>query len=247
MARQHYRRRERRLEADRLALERERSRIARDLHDDLGANLTGLAMQAEISSYRLDGAAAEELLGFARASRSIAQRLHEVIWAVDPECDTLRSLADFLAMQTEQLIGPTQIRYRFDAPEDLPDIRLRAGTRHQLVMAAREAVNNAIKYATASEIRVKIELGPKELLSISVRDDGVGLPMDTTSGAPKPVVGGNGLNNMRLRLRSLGGTFRVSSAPGAGTLVLLEVLVATLTAAVSPQEQPAHEYQGRDR
>ncbi len=246
-ARQYYRRRERRLEADRLALERERSRIARDLHDDLGANLTGLAMQAEISSYRLVGGAAQELLGFARASRSIAQRLREVIWAVDPECDTLRSLADFLAMQTEQMIGPTQIRYRFDAPEDLPDIRLRAGTRHQLVMAAREAVNNAIKYAKASEIWVKLELGPKDLLSISIRDDGVGLPSDTASGAPKPVVGGNGLNNMRQRLRSLGGTFRVSSAPGAGTLILLEVLVATLTAAVSPQEQPAHEHQGRDR
>ena len=245
-ARRHYRSNEQRLRGDRLALEQERSRIARDLHDDLGANLTGLAMQAEIAGKQLSGPGAEELQRFAVTTRSLAQRLREVIWAVDPESDTLESLTAFLGQQTDQLLGPTRLRYRFEAPPHLPEIRLRAGTRHQLAMSAREAINNILKYAQASEVKVRLELAD-DILSISIRDDGVGLPTGSVTSSGRSVIGGNGLKNIRLRLKSLGGNFRVSSVPGAGTLVRLEVPLAAVTAVESKPEKNPDEHQSRDR
>ncbi len=245
-ARHHYRSNEQRLRGDRRALEQERSRIARDLHDDLGANLTGLAMQAEIAGKQLSGPGAEELQRFAVTTRGLAQRLREVIWAVDPESDTLESLTAFLGQQTDQLLGPTRLRYRFDAPPHLPVIRLRAGTRHQLAMSAREAINNILKYAQASEVKVRLELADDNL-SISIRDDGVGLPTGSVTSSGRSVVGGQGLKNIRLRLKSLGGNFRVSSVPGAGTLVRLEVPLAAVTAVESKPENPSNEHQSRDR
>lgn len=244
-ARRHYRSNEQRLRGDRLALEQERSRIARDLHDDLGANLTGLAMQAEIAGKQLDGPGSEELQRFAVTTRGLAQRLREVIWAVDPESDTLESLTAFLGQQTDQLLGPTRLRYRFEAPPHLPVLTLRAGTRHQLAMSAREAINNILKYAQASEVKVRIELAD-DTLTISIRDDGIGLPTGSVTSSGRSVLGGNGLKNIRQRLKSLGGNFRVSSVPGAGTLIRLEVPLAAVTAVDSKPENP-NEHQSRDR
>ncbi|HTH48261.1 MAG TPA: two-component regulator propeller domain-containing protein, partial [Candidatus Limnocylindria bacterium] len=246
LARRHYRNNEQRLRGDRLALEQERSRIARDLHDDLGANLTGLAMQAEIAGKLLTGPGAEELQRFAVTTRSLAQRLREVIWAVDPESDTLESLTAFLGQQTDQLLGPTPLRYRFEAPPHLPALRLRAGTRHQLAMSAREAMNNILKYAHANEVKVRIELA-EDNLSITIRDDGVGLPSGAVTSSGRSVVGGNGLKNIRQRLKSLGGNFRVSNAPGGGTLVRLDVPLAAVTAVESTTENPPNEHQSSDR
>ena len=245
-ARHHYRSNEQRLRGDRRALEQERSRIARDLHDDLGANLTGLAMQAEIAGRQLSGPGAEELQRFAVTTRSLAQRLREVIWAVDPESDTLESLTAFLGQQTDELLGATRLRYRFDAPPHLPAIRLRAGTRHQLAMSAREALNNILKYAQASEVMVRLELAD-DTLSITISDNGVGLPSGSVTQSGRPVTGGQGLKNIRQRLKSLGGNFRVSSAPGAGTLVRLEVPLAAVTAVESKPDKPSNEHQSRDR
>lgn len=246
LARHHFRSNEQRLRGDRLALEQERSRIARDLHDDLGSNLTGLAIQAEIAGTTLSGPGAEELRRFAVTTRGLAQRLREVIWAVDPESDTLESLTAFLGQQTDQMLGPTRLRYRFEVPPHLPLLRLRAGTRHQLAMSAREALNNTLKYSQATEVHVRLAL-TDETLSISIQDNGVGLPTGSVTASGRPVLGGTGLKNIRRRLLSLGGSFRVSSASGTGTLVRLEVPLAAVAAVESKTEESAHEHQSRSR
>lgn len=235
LARHRYLSQERRLSGDRQALETERRRIARDLHDDLGANLTGLAMQAENAGNQLAGPGGEALRDFAFKTRSLAQRLREVIWAVDPESDTLESLTAFLGQQADQLIGPTRLRYRFDSPPNLPRLKLRAGTRHQLAMSAREALNNALKYAEATEVSVSVYLA-QDTLGISILDNGVGLPAGSITSSGRPVTGGQGLKNIRERLQSLGGKSRIESQRGGGTLVRLEVPLSAVKAVESRVE-----------
>lgn len=232
LARRRYLGQEQRLRGDRQALETERRRIARDLHDDLGANLTGLAIQAENAGNQLAGPGGEELRDFAIKTRALAQRLREVIWAVDPESDTLESLTAFLGQQADQMIGPTRLRYRFETPPNLPRLKLRAGTRHQLAMSAREALNNALKYAEATEVRVSVDL-VHDTLGISILDNGIGLPAGSITASGRPVLGGQGLKNMRERLRSLGGKFRIENARGGGTLVRLEVPLSAVKAVES--------------
>lgn len=249
LARRHFLGKEQRLRGDRFALESERGRIARDLHDDLGANLTGLAMQAEIAGTQITGPGAEELRRFAVTTRGLAQRLREVIWAVDPESDTLESLVSFLGQQTDELLGPTHLRYRFETTPNLPAVKLRAGTRHQLAMSAREALNNVLKFAQAKNVKVTLEV-IDGILALSVRDDGVGLPAGPATASGRPVIGGNGLKNMGVRIRELGGTFRVSNQPEGGTLVRLEVPLAAVMAVESKSEnseESAHEHQSRNR
>lgn len=249
LARRHFLGKEQRLRGDRFALETERGRIARDLHDDLGANLTGLAMQAEIAGTQIAGPGAEELRRFAMTTRGLAQRLREVIWAVDPESDTLESLVTFLGQQTDELLGPTPLHYRFETPPNLPAVKLRAGTRHQLAMSAREALNNVLKFAQATNVKVALEV-IDGILFLSVRDDGVGLPVGPATASGRPVIGGNGLKNMSVRIRALGGSFRVSNHPEGGTLVRLEVPLAAVMAVESKSEnsqESAHEHQSRNR
>jgi ligand-binding sensor domain-containing protein/signal transduction histidine kinase len=184
-------------------LERERTRIARDLHDDLGARLSHIAIMADA------GAVSERDARIAREARDAVQTMDELVWAVNARNDTVEGFAYFVAQFAEEHVVQAGLRCRLLLPPDLPARAIRADVRRHLYLAVKEAITNALKHAQASEIRLSLRIDGSSLV-VEVADDGCGLParIDPT---------GNGLRNLRERMEAAGGTLAVASTPGQGT------------------------------
>ena len=198
------------------ALERERTRIARDIHDDLGASLTRITMLSHPphdEPERPEEAAAN--LGVIyQTARELTRALDEIVWAVNPQHDTLDSLATYLGKFAQDFLRPAGIRCRLEMPLQLPALPLTAEVRHNLFLAVKEALNNVVKHSGASEARITLTLQPAAF-ALTVEDNGCGF-------TPAPpgvdrVAGGNGLVNLRRRLEEIAGQCDLRSAPGGGT------------------------------
>jgi signal transduction histidine kinase/ligand-binding sensor domain-containing protein len=214
-------------------LEEERSRIAKDLHDDLGASLTGVALELE-AARKLNnqpGAQAKRLAAIAHSLRLMAGRMREVVWTVNPQCDTLESFSSFLCRHAETFLAPAGLACRLDVPVDLPARRLSAEARHHLLLVAKEALNNTVRHAAASEVRLGLAVSNGTLV-MSLEDNGrgfdpSGLPRTETSppgDSPRQAPeAGRGLSNMRRRAQTLGGQFDLRSSVGRGTRITVRV------------------------
>lgn len=197
-------------------IERERLRIARDLHDDLGARLTHISLVSGLAENEPHDASARE--SFQRISgmaRELVAALYQTVWTVNPEHDHLESLVNYVCQLTQNLCETARIRCRIHSCEVPAERRVTSETRHNVTLAVKEALHNAIKHAGAAEITVRMEFADP-LLRITIADDGRGF--DTAA-----VVAGNGLGNMRRRMALIGGTLSFESAPGKGTQVHFEV------------------------
>jgi signal transduction histidine kinase len=216
-----------RLERQR-AVERERARIAKDIHDDLGASLTLITMLSQIARKELDepkqiGRHLERIDGTAR---ELTRAMDEIVWAVNPRHDTLDSLAIYIVRFAQDFLSPAGIRCRVDMPLTLPKWPIGAALRHNLFLAFKEAINNVVRHSNARE--VKIALHPGEAgFDIVVEDDGQGFdlaqaqPVETAQ--PGRPGGGNGLSNMHTRLNEIGGSVAIQSDLGSGTTVRFKV------------------------
>jgi ligand-binding sensor domain-containing protein/signal transduction histidine kinase len=193
------------------ALERERARIAKDVHDDLGARLTQIGIIGEL--IRRD-AAQPQIAGLAgrltEATREVSEAVDEIVWAVNPKNDTLDRLVPYLLHYAEEFLEPTDIRYRLDAPKDFPPLPIKSDARHNLFLVLKEALNNSVKHARAGEIHVQIAYARPEF-TVEVTDNGAGFDPAALDAR------GNGLQNMRRRIEEIGGRFMLDSRPGQGT------------------------------
>lgn len=194
------------------ALANERTRIARDLHDDLGPALTGLAFELDVIGRTATQSppVADRLGETAQRTRDLAERMREVVWTVNPQCDTLSRLASFLEQQTGQFLRATDLRVRLDFPDDIPMIPLAAEARHQLALSVREALTNVVRHAQASEVVVTLAIVSQTLI-VQINDNGCGFQPQAHRG--------HGLENLRARLAQIGGRFECVSTPGVGTRV----------------------------
>lgn len=199
------------------ALAQERARIARDLHDDLGSSLTEITMLATASpGLKLPAAeATERMETIAGKSRTLVYVLDEIVWAVDPERDTLASAAMYLASYAEEYLAGLKVACRVQIPNSFPDQVVSGEVRHDLFLAVKEALNNAVRHGGASEIGFRVRV-LEDKLWISIADNGSGFD---TSGHSN----GNGLLNLRNRLEHLHGHCELESSPGAGTTVSLQL------------------------
>jgi signal transduction histidine kinase len=158
--------------------------------------------------------ARSEFAQVSQMSRDLVGALYETVWAVNPENDNLDAMGNYICQMVATLCERSRLRYRFHG-SDLPKSPLISSqTRHNLSMAVKEAVNNVIKHATASEIIVRIEFDG-EALRVSVSDDGCGFQVSGHNG------GGHGLANMQRRLEEIGGICSVESETGKGTMIRL--------------------------
>lgn len=228
VSRRRYREKLRRLEARR-ALEQERARIARDIHDDLGASLTRISLLSQPGGAMTRDAqgAAATLAQIHRTARDLTHAMGEVVWAVNPEHDSFDSLANYLSQYAQNFLKTAAIRCRLEMPLQLPQQPVSAELRHNLFLAFKEALNNVAKHAQASEVRIALIPGDSgfELL---VADNGRGFgprtdddPTTARHGSSPPP--GNGLANMRSRLREIGGDCELRSEPGRGTRITFRV------------------------
>lgn len=200
-----------RIVEEKLALERERSRIARDIHDQLGANLTHIALLSAGGRDCSPEALRERFTAIAASSNELVQAVDAIVWAVNPRHGNLESLARYLTRFAEDFLAPAAPRLRLDVPVELPDAPLSPELRHNAFLATREALNNCVRHAAATEVHLRIRVAGN-VLTIVIGDDGLGF-----AGAGSG--DGDGLGNMRRRLAESGGVCDISSAPGRGTTV----------------------------
>jgi signal transduction histidine kinase/ligand-binding sensor domain-containing protein len=192
------------------AQETERARIARDLHDDLGASLTEISLLAGLSAEEApDGPHRQSLETIAARAQTVAGTLDEIVWAVDPRHDTSASLVEYLSSWGQEFLGRAGIHLRLDIPRDLIDFPMEAERRHALFLAVREALHNIIKHSGASMAWLRMKSTPQSLIVV-VEDTGKGF-------APASIKRGNGLENYRERMKTCGGTVSLITAPGEGT------------------------------
>jgi ligand-binding sensor domain-containing protein/two-component sensor histidine kinase len=200
-----------------LELERVRTRIATDLHDDVGANLSQIAILSEVARARVGtGAAAVEapLSRIADLSRESVDAMSEIVWAIDPQQDRFTDLTTRIRRLANEMLPPRGIELQFRASGDT-NIAVGADVRREVFLVVKEALNNIVRHAHCGAVEVGLSIdGPRLLLAIN--DDGRGF-------TPQHGEAGNGLKSMRYRVSSLGGAIEISSGPGQGTRVVLTV------------------------
>jgi signal transduction histidine kinase len=195
------------------AVERERTRIAQDIHDDMGARLTQISLVSSLALRKTpaDSPAYNDVKRIDRAAREVTVALDEIVWAVNPAHDTLDGLGNYISQYVTEIMEESTTRCRLDIPALLPSRFVSSGTRHHLLMALKEALNNALKHSGATELRVQLVYN-EPMLTLVVTDNGCGFDLERAGAR-------NGIANMRRRLESAGGTCDVQSAPGQGTTV----------------------------
>jgi ligand-binding sensor domain-containing protein/signal transduction histidine kinase len=200
------------------ALEHERARIARDLHDQLGANLTQVALLGEMAE--ADKNSPAEIESHARqiseTARETTHALDEIVWAINPSNDTLEGLANYACKYAQEYLALAGLRYRADVPAQLPATSIPPEVRHNVFLAFKEAVNNVVKHAQASEVWIRLRLSPKHFI-LEIEDNGRGRQN------PDEPPTRNGLRNMRKRMEDIRGEFSISGGAPAGTIVRLTV------------------------
>jgi len=203
-----------RLEAQQ-ALEKERSRIARDLHDDLGVSLTQIALLAEMSNNpalppdRLEKNLSQVVFG----ARQLVRELDGILWTVNPKNDSLDKLASYVCQFSQQFCRVTPICCRFDVAENIPVYPLSPDVRHDLFLTVKEAMNNVVRHSGATEVWLRIRMD-RDVFEIVIEDNGRGVESSVVQRSER-----NGLRNMRSRIEGLGGTFAFESHRGAGARV----------------------------
>ncbi|MFO1476530.1 MAG: two-component regulator propeller domain-containing protein [Verrucomicrobiota bacterium] len=225
-SRRRHRRRLERLERLQV-LERERARIAQDIHDDLGANLTriGLLSQtamADVDENSVPGRTFRQIYG---SARDLTRALDEIVWAVNPRHDTLDSLLDYLSRFAYEFLGAANVRCRIAMPVAHPDWIVRSDIRHNVFLAFKEVLNNVAKHSGAREVRISLQVQAAGI-ELRVADDGRGFDPGRYRELPPSedrLAPGNGLANIRNRLHSIGGSAEITSSPGQGSVVRFSI------------------------
>ena len=202
--------------AQALRTERLRSRIATDLHDDIGSSLSQIAILAEVARRRAgtSGAGvAEPLASIATTSRDLVDAMSDIVWAVNPRTDSLGDLTRRMHRFAEETLGGADIALLFSAPPSEIELKLGADLRRELYLILKESVNNIARHSGATRAVVELTLARSEL-RLTITDNGRGFD-------PGAAVDGNGIASMRKRAIAFGGAFDIESAPGAGTRVSL--------------------------
>jgi signal transduction histidine kinase len=206
------------------ALENERARIARDLHDQLGANLTRVALLGEMAEADKDAPAEVESHAqeISQTARETTSSLDEIVWAVNPANDTLDGLVNYAGKYAQEYLALAGLRYRADLPAQLPAIPIPPEVRHNVFLAFKEAVHNVVKHAQASEVWIRLRLQPGNFI-LEIEDNGRGM------GSQPAPQNRNGLRNMKKRMDDIRGEFWIGAAPERGTIVRLTVPISKLS------------------
>ncbi len=199
-------------------LQEVRNKIASDLHDDIGSGLSSIAVFSELVRQRT-GNSSEEINPFLEkidtASRSMSEAIHDIVWTINPRSDRFDDVLMRMKNFATQLLSAKNIKLNFVFGDDVISKKLSLEQRKSIYLVFKEAINNIAKYADPVQVDVTIMLRHKKLkMSISDNGKGFNLLQDQD---------GNGLINMRRRAEEIGGTFRIDSVVGKGTIIELEI------------------------
>jgi signal transduction histidine kinase/ligand-binding sensor domain-containing protein len=202
------------------AVEKERNRISRDMHDDLGSGLTKIAILSEVAKRQLPEPlkAKEQLENISASSRELVDNLQDIIWVLNPKNDTLDNLAAYIREYALKFFEPFQTTLTFNFPEEIPNVYLTEEQRRNIFLIVKESCNNIARHAWCNSVIIDLILAGKQL-EIKISDDGKGFDME------KVRTFANGLQNMQNRMQQIGGSYEIVSKPGHGTSTRLLIPV----------------------
>lgn len=219
-----HRRLRRRLEHSESAriIERERTRIARTIHDDLGASLTRISLLTQTAQQE-NATHSPVIEKIYEATRAITRSMDEIVWAVNPEQDHTESLVYYLGNFAQNFLGAAGIRCRLESPGNLPAAPLTSQIRHHLFLCCKEALNNLVKHAQATEVTIRVTTD-RTTLTIAIADNGRGIAAPAhVSANPLRADSGHGLKNLQQRMNEINGTCLITSGATGGTTVTFTV------------------------
>ncbi len=200
-------------------MDKERQRISREMHDDIGAGLTQIAMMSEAARKKGGEANEKELVDIAQTSRTLVNNMSEIIWSLNPEYKTLAHLMAYLREQLGKQLEYAATDYQIRLPDGGEQILLSNEQRRNILLVTREIVNNAIKHAAAGKLVVECRLEAGSL-HFEIRDDGKGFDA-------AQLRTGNGLRNIRQRVQEMDGTLELETSPGKGTCYQIRIPLPT--------------------
>lgn len=212
-----------------LEIERIRSSIATDLHDDIGSTLTEIALYSDVSLRALRAKKIEQQLDgdfrkveahleeIGTTSRGLIDAMNDIVWAVDPKNDSFEFLLLRMKTHAARMFDAKGINYEIDIPQELSHLHLPLGFRRRFYLIFKEAINNIVRHAHPTKVLLKIRKEGRVLV-MTIVDDGTGFDVENANE-------GNGLSNMKKRAQSLNGSLDVLSAVGRGTTVTLKARI----------------------
>ncbi|UYZ63495.1 tetratricopeptide repeat-containing sensor histidine kinase [Hymenobacter weizhouensis] len=209
--------------------QKERGRIAKEMHDDLGGSLTVIGLLSEVLKTRPGTAAAPEVHKISALSAEMVTNLNQIIWSLNARNDSLNGLIAYIRAYAREFLDNTTLALRVHAAEAAEDVSISGDDRRNLFLTIKEALHNVVKHAQATRVTLRLEARAGTLL-IEVCDDGRGLAPGAS-----PADQRNGLTNMANRMRESGGQCTVEPAPGGGTCVRLTYPYRPTVAAASPK------------
>jgi signal transduction histidine kinase len=200
------------------AIELERTRVARDLHDELGAGLTEVGLLGSLANTpAVDADSRNRYMNqITQMARSLVTSLDEIVWAVNPHYDSVASLVSYFSLYAESFLNLAGVNCRLRVPKNVPDSPLDSKQRHGVFCVFKETLNNVIRHSKATEVQIIFEATAGDL-SLSVIDNGCGF--EFVSDSP----GKDGLASVRQRMQELGGSCQISSRPRHATTVKISL------------------------
>lgn len=199
-------------------MEQERTRVAQDLHDELGSSLTEISMLAARahSANATDERQKNYLHQMSGKAREIVGALDEIVWAMNPRHDSMASLVSYFLLYADRFLGLAGIAWKLEEGGALPEVLVDSRSRHQLFLAYKEALTNVVRHSRATEVKIKFGLENGEV-RLSVADNGRGIPDALRSEEM------DGVANMKARVKKLGGRFELASKADGGTKIIFSV------------------------
>jgi signal transduction histidine kinase len=213
-----------------LEVERVRTRIAGDLHDDIGASLSEIAVLSEVVRQRTSAAQPEArqlLEAIADKARGLVDTMSDIVWSIDPRRDDLDNVIFRVSDLASDLLEAKGIAFTLDLPPEPEKIRLTPDERRHLYLIFKEAFNNIVRHAQCSRASVKLRIADRRLVA-EIADNGCGLPEGYRREEGRPSRGGYGLENMQTRAAEMGGEVQIDSTPGEGMRVIVSVPLRSL-------------------
>jgi len=211
------------------AMERERIRIAQNMHDEIGSKLTKISFLSELAKGEVNGTGvvSDKIDSIAYTSRELLKALDEIVWAVNPRNDNLEQLGGYLSQYAREYFHNTPMECDVTLQANLPQMAMSAELRHSLFLAFEESLSNVLKHSGASRVQVEIRID-SQTLRIIISDNGGGFEVPPERPVYVGATGnssreGNGLINMRQRLADMSGRCSIQSRTGQGTIVTLSV------------------------
>lgn len=203
-----------------LKVERVRTRIATDLHDDIGANLSKISVLSEVARLKMTNGNEENnhLLGsIAEIARESVSTMSDIVWTINPKRDSVLEMIRKMREHAEETFVPKNVSVEFNSPIDSENIKLPMDLRREIYLIYKEAINNSAKHSDCQKIKIDFKIEGKEIY-LKIQDDGKGFEQNVET------PNGNGLENMKSRAKNLGGTLEITSEKAIGTSIKLNIL-----------------------